>query len=339
MPAQLKEILKQTNPYYQQGAPLLLEAHALYEDTTTGKLVAQLKWRNLSHQTVQAVNVILHCKDSFGAALETTHYQYVDVSVAPQAIFGTQNPIELVNALTRQCSVSITGVSFGDGSIWTATGDDACEALPAGKAQTLSGDMLFQFERDLNSEHIDAASQYTPQTYADLWQCGCGNWQKQAEEACIKCKATMAKLAELSEPAALAEHLTAYQQAEEQKRIARAKAAAEKKAKEEADRLACEKQAELNRQAAAQAAAKTKKRSIIIACVLAVAVVAVLIYTQVIQPKQKYDAASALLANGQYDEAFAAFSEIESYGDVKAIIQQVIQPKQKYDAASALLAN
>ncbi|MEG1360879.1 MAG: DUF6273 domain-containing protein, partial [Clostridia bacterium] len=98
------------------------------------------------------------------------------------------------NALTRQCSVSITGVSFGDGSIWTATGDDACEALPAGKAQTLSDDMLFQFKSDLNSEHIGAA-------------------------------------------------------------------------------------------------AKTKKRNIIIVSVLAVAVAAALVFTLVIQPKQKYAAA------------------------------------------------
>ena len=55
MAAQFKEILKQTVPYYQQGAPLLLEAYAVYEDIATGKLIAQLKWRNLSHQTVQAV--------------------------------------------------------------------------------------------------------------------------------------------------------------------------------------------------------------------------------------------------------------------------------------------
>ncbi|MEG0050490.1 MAG: DUF6273 domain-containing protein, partial [Clostridia bacterium] len=79
------------------------------------------------------------------------------------------------------------------------------------------------------------------------------------------------------------------------------------------------------RQAEAATIAKVKKRANIIVCVIAFVMVAIvvaaLIYTKVIQPKQKYDAASALLANGQYDEAFAAFSEIESYGDVKAIIQ------------------
>ena len=138
MAARFKTIIKQTNVFYQKGAPLLLEAHAVYEDDDKGQLIAQLKWRNLTHQAVQAVNVTIQCKDSFGAALETTGYQYMDVSAAPQGIFGTQNPIPLINDKTRQCAVAITGVSFADGSIWTTSSDDVCEALPAALTRTLT---------------------------------------------------------------------------------------------------------------------------------------------------------------------------------------------------------
>ncbi|MEG1015286.1 MAG: hypothetical protein RSI33_13670, partial [Clostridia bacterium] len=302
MPAQLKEILKQTIPYHQQGAPLLLAAHAVYEDSATGRLIAQLKWRNISRQTVQAVNVTLQCRDSFGAALEASTYQYMDVSAAPQGIFGTQNAIELSSIRTRACGVSITAVSFADGSIWYATGDDTCVALPAGKSQTLSGDLLSQFKRDVAGRGFGNAALFTPQTYGDLWQCGCGCWQKREDEACASCKATMAELSELREPDALTERLTAYQQKQEEARIAKEKADAEALAKRkqlekeaEVTRQAAALGAEAARQAGAQAAAKVKKRNIIIAAVLVVLVAAVLVFTQVIQPKQRYDAAVALM--------------------------------------------
>ncbi|MEF9879719.1 MAG: hypothetical protein RR975_09875, partial [Clostridia bacterium] len=344
MPAQLKEILKQTIPYHQQGAPLLLAAHAVYEDSATGRLIAQLKWRNISRQTVQAVNVTLQCRDSFGAALEASTYQYMDVSAAPQGIFGTQNAIELSSIRTRACGVSITAVSFADGSIWYATGDDTCVALPAGKSQTLSGDLLSQFKRDAAGRGFGNAALFTPQTYGDLWQCGCGCWQKREDEACASCKATMAELTALREPDALTERLTAYQQKQEEARIAKEKADTEARiAKEKADaeaqakRKQLEKEAEVARQAAEaarQAAAKAKKRNIIIAVVLVVLVAAVLVFTQVIQPKQRYDVAVALMESGQYEEASAAFAKAGDYGDAAERVSKI-----HYAQAEALLAS
>ena len=342
MAAQFKEILKQTIPYYQQGAPLLLEAHAVYEDTATGMLIAQLKWRNLSHQTVQAVNVTLHCKDSFGATLEASTYQYIDVSAAPQGIFGSQNAITLVSERTRLCEVTITGVSFADGSIWSATREDTCKALPAGKFQTLSGALLSQFERDVADRGFSTAVKFTPQTYGDLWQCGCGSWQKQDDDTCTSCKATMTQLAELSEPVALAGRLAAYQQQLEDNRIAKEKADAEKKAKAEAERVEQEKRNEALRKEQAAAQTKAKKRNILIAAVLTVAVAAVLVFTQVIQPKQKYEAAVALMESGQYEEASAAFAELGQYSDAAERVNEpfYMQAEElladgQYDEASA----
>ncbi len=70
----------------------------------------------------------------------------------------------------------------------------------------------------------------------------------------------------------------------------------------------------MRKQAAAEAA--KKKRITIIGWMVAVAVVAViLLVTQVIIPSNNYNHAVSLRAAGQYEEAVAAFTELEGYSD------------------------
>ncbi len=316
MSTSLKVILKQTQPFYQQGAPLLLEAHAMYQEEATGQLIAQLKWRNLSHKTVQAVNVILHCADSFGATLEETSYQYMDVSAPSQAVFGTQNAIRVINERTRECTVSITDVSFTDGTIWRAIRGKTCEPLPNSIPQKFSGALFSQFERDLKSQGIEEARHYTPQTQDDLWQCGCGNWQKKADETCIKCSATMAQILKLSEPNALEMRLEAYNKAEEEKRIAMEKERLEQEKRDKALKK--------------EQAAKAKKNKCIGVIVTTIVVALVAVYVFVLTPMIDYNEANTLLEEGKFDEATYAFNEMGDYSDSKIKAMEAQYRKGKF---------
>lgn len=100
------------------------------------------------------------------------------------------------------------------------------------------------------------------------------------------------------------------------------------KAKEEADRLERERQAE-QRRISAEKAAKKRKRIIAITAPIVVACIAFLIVlTTVIIPKQKLDKAMSLLDSGDYEAAYALLEEI---GNNDAIASS------KYDRAVALI--
>ena len=100
------------------------------------------------------------------------------------------------------------------------------------------------------------------------------------------------------------------------------------KAREEAERLERERQAEQKR-IAAEKAAKKRKRTIAIVTPIIIACIAfVIVLTTVIIPKQKLNKALGLLDSGEYEAAYALLEEI---GNSDAIASS------KYDRAVALI--
>ena len=71
MEQRLTLIDKITNPQYAEGSPLLLEACALYLDNVEKQCIAQLKWKNIGNQVIQAILIDLVCFDAFGHVVKT----------------------------------------------------------------------------------------------------------------------------------------------------------------------------------------------------------------------------------------------------------------------------
>lgn len=110
------------------------------------------------------------------------------------------------------------------------------------------------------------------------------------------------------------------------------------KAKEEADRLERERQAEQKR-IAAEKAAKKRKKIIAITTPIVVACIAFLIVlTTVIIPSSKYNSAKELYNAGKYDEAIVAFQALNGYKDSEQQITncQTAIKDQKYNSAKEL---
>jgi len=120
-----------------------------------------------------------------------------------------------------------------------------------------------------------------------------------------------------------------------------ARIAAERYAAEQAEaerlRIEAEKAAEAKRLADEKAAAEKKKKikttvSIIFAIALVCIVVAVIV-VKVIIPNTQYNAAVALMESGSYDEAIAAFEELDGYKDSAARIQEATEALQAAEEA------
>lgn len=177
---------------FSQNAPIVVSAGALLKDSETNYIIVQLKFQNVSPQTIKSVSVELTQFDVAGRMLsERREYTYLDINARRDDFFGDNSAIVLQANETRSFSVEVKEVVFDDGTIWN------------GKASLWSE---FDMQEDLASwlkdpelvnqyktEYGDS-SKYRPEERGDIWLCTCGELNYDAEEECHKCHASRSKL-------------------------------------------------------------------------------------------------------------------------------------------------
>ena len=344
----LELLQKKDKPQYASGSPLLLLASALYLDRSTNNCIAQLKWENIDQRTVKAVMIEIHGRDAFDQGADSIQYQYDGLTVNQGSEFGGKTPIMIKNNKIVKFTVYLKAVSFADETVWRPESDVDFSTLPNAQKQTLSGELLDQFKRDLSKEGNRSAYAYTPQIADGLWQCGCGSWQR-GDTACIKCKSNYKSLIAASDLAVLQSHLRDYKEEQEKLRIEAEKRAEEEriahaKAEEErriAEEMRREKEAELQRQQEALLKAKKKRNIKIFSAIAAVAIIIIggyFVYDKIIQPQNEYNQAQALLDSGNLDAAYDAFSEMLDYKDSEAKLLEINYKKAENFLAQGDLA-
>lgn len=268
--------------FYAQGSPLLIEAGNLLKDTQTGRVLAQLKLKNVSDRTVKAATVAIRALDTMGRPLDgDTEKEYLDLQVAPGERFGQKLPVLMPNASTRGFEAAVSAVVFEDNSDWK--GANCQWALLPGEESLVDklgdAELVKQYQLRFGGECRGA-----PTEAMGLWRCACGAWN--GGETCRGCgkdrdAQLSLKLDEL--------------RAERDARLEKEKA--EREAKE------------------AAALAWRKKMKIILA--IAVPAFALLIAALVIvgnvTKSNRYEKAETLLAGGEYEEAAELFGQLGDY--------------------------
>ncbi len=281
---------------YAEGSPLCIEAGALLRDNNTMRVLAQLKLKNLSAETVKAVLVRICALDTAGRPLgEPVDYRYLDLSAARDDEFGSKQPVYLPDAETRSFTVTVTEVVYADNRV-AALPDAVWEPLPAPKTlEEALGDAELVKQYKI---HYGEKCRYQTERVKDLVRCSCGAWNRAGETACHTCgcgftpdlaKLTADKDARLAQEAA-------------EKAAAEAKAAEEKAIAEEK-------------------AKKARKVAAIVLPILAVVIAAIVVVTKVILPGNAYKNAAALYDAGKYEEAADAFEALGDYKDSAAQIK------------------
>ena len=104
---------------YAQDSPLIILAGALLKDNQTGRVLAQLKLKNVGTKSVKAVKVSVTPLDAAGMENgQSVEHQYLDLHAAQDGEFGQKEPIPFPDPTTRAFHGAITQVVFTDGSLW-----------------------------------------------------------------------------------------------------------------------------------------------------------------------------------------------------------------------------
>lgn len=307
--------------YYCENAPAILEAHALLKDSKENRIVAQLKFRNISGNVIKAVEICIVAKDSFGKEIEgITSFQYTDLNVHTNNTWGERQAITMPNSGVRSIQVAIKSVIFSDGTLWNAIGNPIAEKIskPLDLATVLKDKELikqFRIEYGMNASNIYMQEK-------DIWHCVCGCINKLSLECCCACGGKKSKISGYS---------LELLQKNMQERCTKEAEELQKKYIEEQHQLAKEKQ--------------TMKRRVLLGACLSIVLIliaGVYYYRNIYLVESKYLEACKLYESGQFEVAQDAFKNLMDYKDsdnyIKEIEQHMYEEEQlnKYNEAKAL---
>lgn len=176
---------------YAAGSPVVIAAGALLKDNQAGKVLAQLKLRNIGKQTIKAATVSVEPLDTVGSPLgEPVAYQYLDLHADRDEDFGQKVPVVLPDAAARSFAVSVTQVIFTDNAIWN---DDGTQWQPLSRPKPLDAiwddELAKQFRMEYGSDCNNLLLEQK-----DLWHCVCGAVNHREETNCHRCHKVLAKL-------------------------------------------------------------------------------------------------------------------------------------------------
>ena len=109
---------------HTEDAPVVIAAGALLKDNQTGRVLAQLKLKNVSEETIKSVKVSIQAFGKSGVEAKEIHYEYANISVKSGEEFGSKIPIELNNKILYYSAV-ITEVLFENGTAWKTNINDS----------------------------------------------------------------------------------------------------------------------------------------------------------------------------------------------------------------------
>lgn len=115
---------------YVDDAPIMIRASALLKDTLTGKMIAQLKFQNISDNNIAYIKVRITQLDAINQQIDTPiDFEYLDILVSAKEEFGARTPIILSNPSARAFKVGVSCVGFSDGTVWKCENSDWVPAL------------------------------------------------------------------------------------------------------------------------------------------------------------------------------------------------------------------
>ena len=223
---------------YCPGAPVVLAAGRVLEDTKQPRLVAQLKFKSVDPRPIAALSGTLCCLDVQGRVLGDVPLAYEPLAVRRGDAFGQYTAVVLPWAETDAIRLTALEVRFEDGAVWSAPEGASWVPLPPFEpleAALQDAELLALSRREL------PGGKYAYTAGNGLWYCTCGGVNREDEPRCHRCGRARELTARCAGAAGLAalrqerleEEARRTEAREQARREAEAKAAALKAAAEE----------------------------------------------------------------------------------------------------------
>ena len=284
-----------------KGLPILLSAYVISKDMSSGNILLQCKFQNLSKKILTALSIKIKCFTADGTELQgIERYDYNSLSAASYKNVGENIPIILPDQNTYKIEIIPISVMLDDSITWQNEKKEPFqEIVPLYKSipeySNVDEDSfeyyVEQYNRDIAANvKPDYAHQYLPEFNTDYIICGCGQFILPDSERCPLCGMNIELLKSLQSVDTLMENL--------------------EKDKEKQEEL-------LQEEITIKVQKKVKrKKQIIISAISAIIIVAAIIgYIFLLQPYITYSKALVSMENGEYATAITLFEDLDKYKD------------------------
>ena len=170
---------------YADECPIIIVAGALQKDTVSGKILAQLKMRNIGEDKISSCKVSIKAFENNGHEIEgVKNFSYLDLQVTPGEDFGSKTPIYLPNNTTRSFYASVDEIVFADKTV-KEIGPVEWKSVPN---QTSINEVLEDPEiiKQYGLE-VKGDCKYVPEKRESLFLCTCGAINNVTNKKCYKC--------------------------------------------------------------------------------------------------------------------------------------------------------
>ena len=302
MGSRYEELYKLDNKLYLEHSPVIIEAGALHKDTTDGRVLAQVKIKNVSNKKIVAAKVDIRAFELSGKEIDgVAEFSFLDFSVSNGEDFGSKTAIYLPSNVTRKFNPVVREVVFQDGSVWTS---DSLEwnALPECKLleNELGNTELAKQFRIMNGDNC----KFYPFKWEGLVFCTCGAIYLDSNEKCYHCNHSYDELLRALDKDVLSAHMKLRLEMEAEK----------------------EKELKLKKEESLQRL-KKKIRVIVPSTVVFCAIVIILLFF-VVLPKISIDKAEQALIAGntqELEECVSSLSETQKRAFYQSNIDVVVQ--------------
>lgn len=126
---------------------------------------------------------------------EEFEFQYLDLNVHRNGVFGAQSPITMPNVMTRSFSIRILEVVYADHSTWKNTSNT--------QSILATGDNIFEIitDKDLRKQFTISygeKAKFSPVNHGELWTCVCETYNLKNEGKCYSCNILKTKIDKFS---------------------------------------------------------------------------------------------------------------------------------------------
>ena len=173
MSNRFETLFRLPNDLYCADSPVIVSAGVLLKDTESKRLVAQLKFRNLSVSELSALRVKLSVADSTGRHL-TDLPEFLYTECLGNEEFGSNKAVPVPDSAARSFIVAALSAEFKDGSVWSS--DTALAPLPQPitlKEALSDQELIKQYQMATNERAV-----YVPFTSMGLHYCTCGRYHR-----------------------------------------------------------------------------------------------------------------------------------------------------------------
>lgn len=290
MAERFTRVFSQQGEWYTCGAPVVVEAGALLKDNQTGKIIAQMKFKNISAKVLCALTVKILTKDVYDVDIEgVAHFQYLDLKVRQDGEFGTKTPIVLPDNTARSYTCECISAVFEDGTVWNWDNKTPWQPIPAGitLGTMLDGGQVEQYRVETTEQAL-----YIPAEQGEIWRCACGVINSQGTKVCRGCHCDKRKIFDALDPKKLTENKIQYD---------------EKNRKYRAFKMAGH---------------VVQQHKILFIGIAAVLVIALICGLGFLNLESRYAEAAEQYASGQYIEAVDSFKALGDYKDSQIMVDE-----------------